>query len=148
MITVHFSTNEIISLLVALEKEEQTTELQKNIIDKLSKSIQKATNEDGLWYVVNKISPVQESYRREAKLKLRKILKKANLDSDFSLIRNFIEANQKYQHGLSPALDYDIALEIYLLLKSMNFDCELIKNTKFESNDNYCLWQSDKKHPF
>ena len=145
MIELNLTTREATSLLVLLEKQNKRNDLECSCREKLYSQLEKATNEDGLWYVVLKSLPDAKSKVSEAKFALRKLSKENGSPSGFSIktVSNFFNANKNYKYGLSPALYYDEALRFYHILKDLDFVCELKRNSEFELNDNYQIWQEE-----
>jgi len=169
MINITFTTEQVVDLITLLKKELIATVplTEKNdsdspnlaiqnyneqflLLQKLQKTISKAMNEDGHWYVVNKVGNISKTFA--ATKALKKIFKEHNKCSDklgrdeFSLsnIKKFLEVNQSYRHGVTPCLDYNVALEVYLELTNFGCICELVRVEEIEFNDNYAPWPSSE----
>ena len=162
MINITFTTEQVIDLITLVKKEllasAASQQDNKNfetdcynkqflLLQKLQKTISKKTNEDGLWYVVNKVGNISKIFA--ATKALKKIFKEHSKCSDklgheFSLsnIKKFLEVNQSYRHGVTPCLDYNVALEVYLELTNFGCICELVRVEEIEFNDNYAPWPS------
>ncbi len=160
MINVTFTTEQVIDLINLVKKEliayplEGGTESKRCdlgfnqqflLLQKLQKTICKKVNEDGLWYVVNKIGNNSKTFSTTKAL--RRIFRDHNLvlsNTEFTLsnIKEFLEANKSHRHGVTPALDYNVALEVYLELTNFDYVCELVRVDEFEFNDNYAPWPS------
>ncbi len=161
MINITFTTEQVIDLITLLKKElvasDRAVPLQQDnknfetdcynkqflLLQKLQKTICKKVNEDGLWYVVNKIGNNSKTFSTTKAL--RRIFRDHNLvlsNTEFTLsnIKEFLEANKSHRHGVTPALDYNVALEVYLELTNFDYVCELVRVDEFEFNDNYAPW--------
>lgn len=169
MINITFTTEQVIDLITLVKKEliewspsSPSEDDNKNfetdcynkqflLLQKLQKTISKKTNEDGLWYVVNKIGNNSKTFA--ATKALKKIFKehgKCNQrEREFTLsnIKKFLEINESHRHGVTPCLDYNVALEVYLELTNFDYVCELVRVEEIEFNDNYAPWPFDQS-PF
>jgi len=160
MINITFTTEQVIDLITLLKKELVASDravvpLQQDnknfetdcynkqflLLQKLQTTISKKTNEDGLWYVVNKIGNNSKTFA--ATKALKKIFREHNCGrNEFTLsnIKKFLEINESHRHGVTPCLDYNVALEVYLELTNFDYVCELVRVEEFEFNDNYAPW--------
>lgn len=159
MINITFTTEQVIDLITLVKKEllasAASQQDNKNfetdcynkqflLLQKLQKTISKKTNEDGLWYVVNKIGNNSKTFA--ATKALKKIFREHNKcnEREFTLsnIKKFLEINESHRHGVTPCLDYNVALEVYLELTNFDYVCELVRVEEIEFNDNYAPWPS------
>ncbi len=161
MINITFTTEQVIDLITLLKKELVASvplqQASKNfetdcynkqflLLQKLQTTISKKTNEDGLWYVVNKIGNNSKTFA--ATKALKKIFREhnccegSNTRTEFTLsnIKKFLEINESHRHGVTPCLDYNVALEVYLELTNFDYVCELVRVEEIEFNDNYAPW--------
>ena len=153
MINITFTTEQVIDLINLVKKEWVEPKQQNSadsiynkqflLLEKLQKTIYKKVNEDGLWYVVNKIGNNSKTF--PVTKSLRKIFRDHTADNkDFTLlnIKKFLEVNKSHRHGVTPPLDYNVALEVYLELTNFDYVCELVRVEEIEFNDNYAPWPS------